>query len=108
MSDSYNCLGFRLFDCEKAANITIRVKSKLATILVTGGLFEWFEEGRMQGKLEITFCPIQTMAPVARSQVTHSDALQRATPKKTRGSEDGKIPIPPQSPPYCFGVGFMN
>ena len=108
MSDSYNCLGFQLFDCEKAANITIRWKSMLATIWVTGGLFEWFEEGRMQGKLEITFCLIQTMAPAARSQVTHSDALQRATPKKTRGSEDGKIPTPPQSPPYCFGVGFMN
>ena len=92
MSDSYNCLGFQLFECEKAANPSIWRKSGLATILVTGCLFEWFEEGRMQGQLEIAFCPIQTMAPVARSQVTHSDALERTTPKKTRGSEDRKRP----------------
>ena len=108
MSDSYNCVGFQLFDCEKAANTTIRWKSRLATIWVTGCLFEWFEEGRMQGKLEITFRPIQTMAPVAGSQVTYSDALERTTPKKTLGSEDTKNTPPPQSPPYSFGVLFMN
>ena len=96
MSDSYNCLGFQLFECEKAANTSIWGKSGLATILVTGCLFEWFEEGRMQGQLEIAFCPIQTMAPVAGSQVTYSDALERTIPKKTLGSEDTKSPPPPQ------------
>ena len=88
MSNSYNCLGFQLFDCEKAANTSIWRRSGLATILVTGCLFEWFEEGRMQGKLEITFCSIQTMAPIARPQITHSDAPERSTPKaKNRSVE---------------------
>ena len=105
MSNSYNCLGFHVFGGEKGGRV---LKSRLAAVLVTGGLFEWFEEGRMQGQLEIAFCPIQTMAPVAGSQVTYSDALERTTPKKTRGSEDTKSPPPPQSPPYSFGVLFMN
>ena len=103
MSDSYNCLGFQLFECEKAANTTIRWKSRLATIWVTGCLFEWFEEGRMQGKLEITFCPIQTMAPVAGSQVTHSDAPERTTPQKKNRSVGAFAPAPggPRWPPVA-------
>ena len=105
MSNSYNCLGFHVFGGEKGGRV---LKSRLAAVLVTGGLFEWFEEGRMQGQLEIAFCPIQTMAPVAGSQVTYSDALERTTPKKTLGSEDTKNPPPPQSTPYNFGIGFMN
>ena len=105
MSNSYNCLGFHVFGGEKGGRV---LKSRLAAVLVTGGLFEWFEEGRMQGQLEIAFCPIQTMAPVAGSQVTYSDALERTIPKKTLGSEDTKNPPPPQSTPYNFGIGFMN
>ena len=89
MSNSYNSLGFHVFGGEKGGRV---LKSRLAAVSVTGGLFEWFEVGGMQGQFEIAFCPIQTMAPVARSQVTHSDALERTTPKMTRGSEDRKRP----------------
>ena len=52
----------------------------------------------MQGKLEIAFRPIQTMAPVAGSQVTDSDALERTTPKQTIGRLD-MLPQPPAAPP---------
>ena len=56
------------------------------------------DKGRMQGKLEIAFRPIQTMAPVAGSQVTDSDALELTTPKQTIGRLD-MLPQPPAVPP---------